>query len=334
VPTTAKSKRNGLRPSRKPERFCGVSVTGETDFELFCYTAQNKHLSAIIAIVATLIIITLQLDWVNINVDIGRVSEDLLADVVSQETIWEAVGHDVPAGDIPYLIDTLNIVVDGVIYEIEAFINRLGAFYQGFTITDLANLPDFANIISASEPPDLAGSMDIFTDLVLLEVTRVTSNMGVIDQSISISSIANVIGFAELLIEMLIREGATWGMDTGDALYQRAEYMRTAEDVANMLRLIVILCTSLLIIFLYLHVAGTRTARVFGVVSIFIAALYAGIFALAIHFGNHAIGEALGDYISINATWNVYAALGLCVLSLVLIAVNRTKKTSATQYRR
>jgi len=46
MPAIAKSMRNSPARAENPERFCGFSATGGTDFELFCYTAA-AHMSDI-----------------------------------------------------------------------------------------------------------------------------------------------------------------------------------------------------------------------------------------------------------------------------------------------
>ena len=290
----------------------------------------KQQLSAITAVVVALIIFAMQLNWVNITIDIGGMSESMLAEAVSHEAIWEAFGQEPQDDGIPYLMDSVNMAVAGVIYEIEAFINRLSVVFQEINIFDFATFPDFAGIIAASEPPDFIGTIDMFGDLLLLEVARVTGGMGEFSQSMSISDMPNVISLVDLFGDMIIRESAAWGVDIA---LQDMEAARTAEQVINMLRVVVIFCTWLMVFFLYLYVAGLRAGKIFGQFSTIFVFICAGLFALAMHFGGRALADMFGDYISLSAGWHVYAVLGLSALAFVLITVHPTKK-APSRYRR
>jgi len=296
----------------------------------------SRHITAAIAFVVTLIIFVMQLSWVNVNIDIGRMSAYMVADGATIRDIWSimqaagAVGDfDQHIGDLPNSMDLLNATTDAIVSDTLHFISSISITLENVSVWDIlytGELPGIFDIIQIGDPPDLAAAMQVFENLVTWEVMRVTDGMGTLEQSLSIGEIPNVINMVDMVVEMLVREGPGWGMGPDDIYRLRAdtEVLRTAEDAVDLLRMIFIGCAILLAVFVYLLVAGVRGARVFGFISMVIVLLLSGGFALVMFYGNQILADTLGEYMQIGAGWQVYATIGLSVLAFVLIAIHKT----------
>jgi len=300
----------------------------------------SKHLTAAIAMVVALIIFTMQLNWVVISIDVGGLSGSLMTDMASRDDLLDAMQaagvadqfHDIDAAN---LADAITIFTNIVTQEIMDFIDSIHILDHNISITDLsdlanlANLPNIADLVQIGDPPDVAAIINIFINLVLLEITQFTSSMGELSQSLSISDIPNVIATIDLIIDSVLQEASGWGMSPADInrIAADTQAIRTAEEAVNILRIVFAACAFLLMIFVYLLVAGARPARIVGVFSIVLVFLLSGAFAIAMTFGNNIIADTFGDYIRIGAGLYVYVTALLCVLAFVLTIVHRKKVT-------
>jgi len=268
----------------------------------------------------------MQVNWVVLNTDVGGVSAIMLADIVSQEALLEAM---TAAGiaDEAHLADAIGVVTDMLIQEMMTFITSIRFQYQNFSIGEIlatGSLPALSDLIYIGSPPDIATMVEVLSDLVIWEVLRVTGNMGEIELSPTIHDIPNTLHLAELLVDMVAREGASWGL-TSDEINRLAteadEALQMANQAVNILRGILVALTLLLALFTYLLVAGARPAGIFGQVLMALVFILSGAFVLGIFFGNQLLAEALNHHVTVSATWHVYAAVGLSALAFVLITL-------------
>ena len=263
------------------------------------------------------------MNWIAVSVDVGRLSNDLLTDVISQDDIWEIM-HDASIArnhnisDYPYLVDLIDSLTNTINREIREFTDRIRAFDINLALSD-----PFAFDMNylVGDPPDLTYIVNTFTDIILWEVNRVAVNMGELNQNISISDLPNLLGLINMITDTIIREGASWGMNTEDA--PSIDFIQTAEQAINILRITFMLCTLLLIIFMYLIVARLKAAYVFGQITMFIVFLLSAVFAVAMFVGNRMATDALGDYIGIRASWYVYGSIGLSIFGFVLAILHK-----------
>jgi len=291
------------------------------------YTKVNKvpsrHNAAIISIMAALIILIMQMNWIVVHVDVGRMSGDLMADIISHEDVLRImqdagiIGQfDNNINDLPNLIDMITSLRDTIDREIQTFYDSLHAFSLQDLLTGLQIVP-----------PDIAGMIEIFSDLILAEVIRVSVNTGGLSQSISISDIPNLISLANFVTDVIVREGAGWGIGYEGivSLGQSTEYIQTVEQYVLILRIIFAAIALLLIIFMYMLVAGLRPACIFGMVCLAIVFLLSGAFAATIFYGNRMLSDVIDDFICISAGWYVYATIGLSILAFVFTALHRKR---------
>jgi len=304
----------GQSPSPPPQR---TVVAPPPSYSKQARAHESRRIPALIAVVVALIIFTMQLNWISVSVDLGGLSAELLANVATHEDIWEimqAAGEIIETGQfeegIPGLVELIEIFSDTLVADVTQFANRIFAFDTSLTIHDV---------------PDVTGIIDAFTDMIVWEVTRATSGLGELEQNISISDLPNIIGLAELITDTIIREGVGWGMSPENLsrLQLETQHVDTAGFVINILRGVFAVCVLLLVIYMYLLVVGARLACTFGQICMVLIMLVSGGFAAVMHFGNRVLVEALGEYIWIGAGWYVYATLGLSLMGLVLITVQR-----------
>ena len=281
----------------------------------------GRQLPAVIAVVVALIIFLMQLNWVEVNIDVSGLSSHMLADIVSQEDIW--------GGITPHnMEEAMDIVIEIIMQEVMEFIATIRILDHNINIEDIlvtGIIPNIEDLIEMGAPPDLTGLVEVISELIVWEVTRVTGGIGYFTQSISISDMPNVIGVVELLVDMIAREGAGWGLSPEDMhrLTAATEPLETAELAVEVLRVVFVVVTLLLVVFIYLLIAGVRPACIFGQICAFIVFVVSGGFALALFLGNHVLVEALGGYVGVGVSWCVYGVLGLSVLVFVLVGLYR-----------
>jgi len=297
----------------------------------------GKQATGCIAAIMALIIFTMQMNWINIKLDIGSMSGSLTVDVVSQEHIQElmvASGIVDDFGDYPDLVDMINSLTNMINNEIREFTDTVNREIREFADRVMGFDPyllisDSSHAISISDPPDIMGMINVFSDLILWEVTRVLGGVGELDQSISISDLPNLVEFTNLITNTIVREGVSWGMETEDVLRLDMEPFQTAEQIINILRIVFTVCALLMILFIYLLVAGAKPARLVGQITMIIVFLLSCGFGLAMFFGNRMVADALGSYIQISASWYVYLTAGLSFLGFVFICLHRSKNKYA-----
>ena len=288
----------------------------------------GKQTSAGIAVIIALIIFFMQMNWITVSIDVGDMSRDLMANVVSHEDIWEilqaaGVTNELQSiDDYPSLVELINALTNMINREIREFSDRVLAFDPHVFLHDPLAFDPSALV---SDPPDITGIVNAFSDLLLWEVVRVSEGMGQLEQSISISDLPNLIEFTNLITDMIIREGASWGMETEtvQSLSQNTEPIQTAEQIIGIIRVVFVLCVMLLVIFMYLLIVGAKPACIVGQIIMFIIFLLSGGFAVALLIGNRMVADALGGFVQISASWHVYAAIILSVLGFVLIVLHR-----------
>lgn len=268
------------------------------------------------------------MNWITVSIDVGDMSRDLMANVVSHEDIWEilqaaGVTNELQSiDDYPSLVELINALTNMINREIREFSDRVLAFDPHVFLHDPLAFDPSALV---SDPPDITGIVNAFSDLLLWEVVRVSEGMGQLEQSISISDLPNLIEFTNLITDMIIREGASWGMETEtvQSLSQNTEPIQTAEQIIGIIRVVFVLCVMLLVIFMYLLIVGAKPACIVGQIIMFIIFLLSGGFAVALLIGNRMVADALGGFVQISASWHVYAAIILSVLGFVLIVLHR-----------
>jgi len=269
-----------------------------------------------IAVGVALIIFMMQLNWIIVRVDMGGLAGELLADVASHEDVWEILrtvadpDESLTLEDVPSIVELVDIFTDGLVTEIDEFARRIFAFDTTLTRDDV---------------PDVSGIIDSFTELIMWEITRASSDLGEINQNISISDLPNIIDIVDFITDTIMREGMGWGMspETVSQIGLDTEVVDTARFGINLLRGVFVVCTLLLVLFLFLLITGVKPACLFGQISSVIAILLAGGFALALNIGNRIMVEALGEHVYIGVGWYVYITLGLGVLVLVLTTVHQ-----------
>jgi len=270
----------------------------------------------------------MQMNWIVVHVDVGRMSNYLLADIISQEDALNAMRdagiigpYENDINNLPGLAHTITALQYAVEREIQGFFNNIHGY----------NLQDILTGLLA-DPPDIVGIISLFPDLMQLEAVRVAENTGELSLSISISDIPNLISLTTFITDMVTREGEGWGIthETMRAFNQNTAHIQTAEQYVLILRIVFAAVALLLIIFMYLLVAGARPACAIGMLCLFIALLLPVAFVVAEHCTNDILSETIGGFVQVSAGWYVYATIGLSVLAFIFTAIHgRTVRRNA-----
>ena len=275
--------------------------------------------------IIALIIFALQLNWIVVSIDFGRFSGDLISELVSRDDLLEdlrdaGIIDDRGVRNPPELTEMLDEFTRVVRDEINEFTEQVQnidilAYMENPALFNPANL--------VRNPPNVSRMVNAFTNIMIWEAVRVTENMGEFNQSISVSDLPNLLSLPTLATDVILNQGEGWGMTPEDLRAIDTAPLQTAEQVINIVRIVFAACTLLLILVMYLIVAGARPAGIIGQISMVIMFILSGAFALGMFFANRMVAENLGDYVRISAGWYVYVVIGLSVLGFVLTTVHK-----------
>jgi len=323
-PTLYQAPQRHAAPHPAPPRYTPVPSPAKTQ-------GKGKQITGAIAVISALIIFVMQINWISFSINVGDMSSDLMVDAVSHESIWDVMNSAGIAGEFdqsisshPSLVDMINALTNMIDREIREFSDRVLEFDPLLFLYDPHSFNPHSLV---SDSPDMTGIADAFSELILWEVMRVLEGIDEMEQNISISDLPNLIGFINLITDMVIREGPSWGMETDDvhSFRQNTEPIQMAEQIISILRIVFAFCVLLLVIFMYLLITGARPACIFGQICMIILLILSGGFAAGLFFGNRFVADSIGDFIQIRAGWYVYAVMGLSILGFVLIALHKTR---------
>jgi len=262
----------------------------------------------------------MQMNWIMLRVDVGRMTSEFIAVIVSHEDVLNVMRdagiigpYDTDISDLPGLSETILSLGDVVGHEILGFYDRLRVYGLQYFLTGLPIVL-----------PDIFGIVSILPDLLLVEVMRVTENIGELSQDISISDIPNLINLATLTTDTIAREGEAWGINH-EIMHEfrlNAGHAQTIEQYISILQAIFAAVALLLIIFIYLVVSEARLAGIFGMFCMVVVLLLSAGFAVAVHVASDMLTDIVGDFVYVSAGWYVYATAALSVLTFVFTALH------------